>query len=472
MTKTAKLLASCLGASVIAACFLFALIPKPAQAMGLSPPVLEAPNMMKGVTQQFETSLSRTNEPIDEDMYFLVSVRSDYPEHFSVPESVTIPAGETRVDVEFEVTPVNAANGDYSGLVSFQKQASATEAKGAGAGSIVVQSMSLKLSYTVGGEEVISYEIHRVDGIDSEEGMSNEFKALVSNTGNVQWRPDYIEITIEDTSDTSNVYAETVDGMLFDALDPGEQEVERRIPLTSSLIEGRYTLSADFYDAQGKVTTAESQVFYVFAEGSSKQAGELLSATTKKDSYAAGSKVKVETAFENQGEVQVDAHLVLEIFKDDEYVDLVRGDEYKVDSYETVELSEMIELPDDGEYTISAYVAFGSKKTSSKDIVLSVGSVQGATATTGEVVDESDDEEASGATGATGAFPWIIVLGVILGILIIVLAVVLLLKRKSNQEPPTTPMGGDMSGIGGGYDIPQTDGMDTGAQEDSGAIEF
>ena len=437
---------------------LIAVTPNTAEAFAISPPVITAPAVMKNISQTKTVTLSRSVGDPEGEIFFNVIASGETAAYLDFPETFSIPEGVERAVFSIDIVPTDLANGDYESIVTFEGLAPESEDGSSSVG--IIQAIGAYVRFTVSGEEVVDYSIDNMNVSDSETDQVHYVVLTLSNAGNVQWRPEKVLFRFTDTEDESNVVEAIVEkeGLAF--LDPGLLREEVRIGVDADLIQGSYDISADVYDAEGVVTTVSARSFNVFAPGTLSQSGELISLETNKTSYKKGDKIKLDAVFANTGEGSATVKLMTEIYLGEDYIDVMRGDELVVGFGEEVTLSEIIELDEDGEYTLSSYVFYGNQKTATKEVVVAVGN---ATSSSGA---SAVDEE--GGADAAGSLPIIPIIIGLLVLIILIVVVILVMKKKGGNAPAP---GGDFSQTNN-FEENSAQEEIGGGDGDSGAIEF
>jgi len=356
------------------------LIPQVVGAIGVSPPVIEIPNLLRDSSQTKVISVSRGSEDQGEVTY-TVRIRGEYAHYISGPEKVVIPAGKDLAQYSFEVNAKEAALGNYEVLIDFLRvpvgldTGSVEEGDKAGAYVTVVTGATATVKFTVTDEQILEYKLVSFQVRDTETDKPLFIKYSIDNTGNVEWKPSKIELFFTDVLDDTKKSTLEILNKDIPIVKPGERK-EMVTDLPHDLLEGAYIGQVKFYYKDELVGELSSQQFKVYPPGTLRQAGELVSLTTNKSEYKTGEKIKLEAVFKNTGEIPVKALLITEIYKGDELKDLLRGEEIIIDKGEETTLPQIIELVKSGEYTLSAHVEYGNRKTETKSVeILAKGSI-------------------------------------------------------------------------------------------------
>ncbi|MFH1537070.1 MAG: hypothetical protein ABID45_03720 [Patescibacteria group bacterium] len=352
-------------------------IPHLVGAVGISPSFIEKPNILKDSTQTTSILVFRDPEDSQEAVYD-VKVRGEYAHYIIGPEQLIISAGKDSAQYTFEINPQDAAIGDYEVLIDFLRhpedldtETGNGEKNKVGAKIYITTGSTATVKFTVTGEQVLKYELVSFQARDTETDKPLYIDYSINNTGNVEWKPDKIELFFTDVLDDTKKSSIEILSEDIPLVKPGEFK-EIISEASHDLSEGAYVGQAKFYYKDELVGKLSSQQFRVYAPGTLDQAGELISVSTNKTDYKAGEKIKLEAVFKNTGEIPVKALLITEIYKDDELKDLLRGQESIIDKGDEITLPQIIELFKSGKYTLSVYVEYGNRMTETKSVEIVV----------------------------------------------------------------------------------------------------
>lgn len=362
-------------AALVVAMFVFVAMADSALAISISPPTVDAPTVLRGVPQTKSIRVGRLPSEIG-DITIDVSTRGEFASYIVHEPSFVIPKGEDAVEFAFQIHPENAQTGTYTVPMTFSLKpvSVATEQGSATVG--VVTGATAMVTFTITGDEVIGYEFLSIGISDLETDDKPYVTITVANTGNVDWKPDSIDLTFTNTSDATVVFTKTIDGSALQLISPG-QTGELKFAIEQLLPEGAYTLKASFVDGDQTVGELTTQQFAVFAPGTLLQSGELVSVVTASDAYELGQKVLLEGVFKNTGDIPVTGIFMTEVYLDGEYLDVIRGEELSVGVGEEVEMKQVYDIVKGGDYTFTSYVKYANRKTSSVDVGFTVGSGAG-----------------------------------------------------------------------------------------------
>lgn len=385
--------------------------------LGISPPEVEALSVLRNVEQEFSFRLSRRTDEADQPVKITVNKRGDYAHYIDCPTEVIMEAGVDAVDYYFKIVPTDAANGDYEVILSFLVIPMPVEGFGAepqvGASVQIITGVNGVVKFTVDDEELVAYEIGEVRSGNTEVGQPLYVTLNVKNKGNVEWKPDKIELTFADIEDKTNVITEIISGEDIAVVKPGGEMITLEFSLDSELIEGAYLITAKVYYRNEIIEEVAANDFTVFSAGTLAQKGELVSAVVNKAVYGLGEKIKLDAIFKNTGKILVKSVLVTEIYKGDEYIDLIRGDEVYADMGEEINLSLVIDLDQIGEYKLSSSVKYGNKQTNPIENIITI--TEAVAVGTGKVL--------SFANSAIG-------IGLLVLVLLVVAVIIKIFRRK------------------------------------------
>jgi len=394
-------------------CAIFISFGQPALALGISPSGTMIPNVMRGIPRDVTVFVSREADD-GKDEFVSVSAKGEIAEYLKFEPSFIIPGNKPGIDFTFQIDPGAAQSGEHSGLLSFVYDAEGGKALSDGdkpVGMSIKSGVSLTVWFKVSGEEVVSFSLLSSAVHDTESNLKPVVTYQFENTGNVNWKPDHADLSISSEDDPSFIEASSLGPDKFRNVSPGRSD-SLDIELDKPLPEGTYKLHTSFFDASqkqiGEMTTAN---FSVLAPGTLAQTGELKSATANKDAFATGEKILLTGEFSNTGQVPVTAQMMTSVERDGTYVDVVRGEELRVEAGGSTSFSNLIEPTEAGTYRLSSYVKFGNKKTSTIDVSVVVSPPKG-------IVKAADSNLGIGILSAA----------IILGTLVLVLV-----RRKRRQ---------------------------------------
>lgn len=394
------------------------------RAIGITPPEVFAPSVLRNSKQTKYVTLSKDPNQIRESLMYRTEVRSEYAGVIEIAETVEVPAGKQTAQIPFVINTKDLSNGTYTVTILFYEKGSEDdevgedEGAGVGAGVSITAGIAAQVTFTVGGEEKVSYEISNIQAKTTETDDPVPVEFTINNTGNVIWKPEKIECIFYDQQDSENTVTVTVAGADLPSTDPGSEQIIS-LNVEPELIQSTYILSLVVYDDGKEVFSGDSQVFDVFPPNTLAQSGEVISQTTNKNQYAIGENIRLNAEFQNAGEIRVSGIMVTSIEKDGSLIDLRKTDQLDIDAGEVSEFEDIFSLDKPGTYSLVIYVEYGNKKTAKKTLEI-------------EII----DPQAQGKGSGTEALPYILLIA--LSVLIIVIALVVRMRRHKNTPAQTT----------------------------------
>jgi len=115
-----------------------------------------------------------------------------------------IPAGQRVADYIFYIAPQGAPNGEYRANLNIISKTS-SDVNFAGAGSNIKLGVVAKVRFTVIDKEIKRFQILSLSVSPTEVGQPFFVQMYIDNTGNVDARPDKIDVKLVDLSDSTSV---------------------------------------------------------------------------------------------------------------------------------------------------------------------------------------------------------------------------------------------------------------------------
>lgn len=402
---------------LVAGIILFFSFPHGVHAISVSPPVIEAPQVLRGMGQKASTIIGRIPSEVGE-LTLSVSTRGEFASYILFEPTFIIPAGELNRVYEFTIDGATAPVGTYQVPMTFSLAAAKPVASSAvGQSMSVITGATIFINFTVTGDQIVSYTFDNlnISAMESDDAPILEFS--MTNTGNVDWKPQGAKVILTNIFDAAAIVEDFIPGEKFSLIAPGESS-RQNISLSKILAEGSYKAVADISYADGVVGTLSSQEFTVVAPGSLLQAGSLMTATAPKSNFDIGSRIPVNASFLNTGEVPLRGVFTVEVSRDGTYEDIIVGDEFTLGVAETADLSVMVSPKGTGEYSLKSYVKFANRKSNSIDVVVNVS---GTTAVAGNF-----------ANSPMG-------IAVIIGAVLFVVLCLLVLRRMRSHRASVAP---------------------------------
>lgn len=288
------------------------------------------------------------------------------------PEEVFFEEGQFQTSYTFELFPEAAATGQYEAQVSFLPQKTDDGAVEGGTGFGIRRGVALKVDFTVTDEEVLEYNVSHTELRQTEVGLPFYFSYTVNNTGNVEWRPEYVEVSFVEAF--ASAYSDTyrVEGESLEPAQPGNMstikvDVEHELPI------GHYDATIDFYD-QGRLVHSAPGSLIVFEKGTLAQSAQLLSLKVNKEQFAAGENIQLTARMKNDGDITTVGVLVTEVYAEDgTLVDILTSNERSAAPGQEVDIDQLLKLQDAGNYRIESAIEYaGTRVTDPQEVVISI----------------------------------------------------------------------------------------------------
>ncbi|HLD30977.1 MAG TPA: hypothetical protein VJB41_02140 [Patescibacteria group bacterium] len=342
-------------------------------AVGVTPSTIEAKNLANNLKVEKTVFISRAN-PANTDLY-TVKVSGEGAKYIVLGElTIELPKGEKKVPYTFSIEPKNAPAGDYSAQVVFAGTMPKTDSGAAGNSVGTLSGAAAIVNFSVTNEEVEEFTIRDAQIYESEVGEPIVFSFWIKNDGNVDAKPDYIELEFADETDETNIIKEKIEKTAMEAVAPGA-ESRVVVSLQSKPEEGRYKGKIVFFDNNKEILRKENLSFVVYPAGTLAQTAELVSFSTNGNQFIPGDLVKFDAVLKNTGEVPVESILAIELEKDGKMIDLLKSEKKSLIKKSEAKFTITFRPEDNGEYQAKAYFEYGIKKTDEKNIKFNVGKV-------------------------------------------------------------------------------------------------
>ncbi len=265
------------------------------------------------------------------------------------------------------VVPSATANGKYSGTLTVLRSLSGeTASSGGTSGSASVNiGARVAISVNVSGTQRIQGSLDEIAIADTEVGYPVQVIATIRNTGNVMVQP---KITVD-------VLANAVVGATGEAADdavyPNETKQIAAQADTSKLTPGdmQARVRVVFGDKDLGVV---DKPFKLFPRGTLTRRGELDSLTLASVPEA-GATAKVVARFRNTGAIESKAMFVGELHRNGTLIKGITGIERTVPKGEESVLEVFVDIPRNGDYTLTGKVSFEGNETAVKELAFRVG---------------------------------------------------------------------------------------------------
>lgn len=387
---------------------LFTLIQN-AGALGISPSPIVRDNVANGMRMEEHVRLLRSSSVGD--AHIEVTLNGEGARYLEFSDKIIIiPDGQKSIDYKFYISPVNAPNGKHEALVVFiQKSVS----KITGAGASVQEGIASKVIFNVVDHEVKSYQIFDVKFENTELGLPLIFSFYFSNTGNVDVRPDRVELAMVDVTDDTNVFKKTFGQSDIEIVPPGGRK-EFTFSMDPKLPQGEYNVSALFYINNVEIYRVDNLLVKILPPGSLGQGAEFSTFISDKPQYSQDELAEITGILENTGSIALNSAFITEVYKNDKRTDILRSKDKIVLKGQKGNFSNNYRFTDSGEYKLKGYFEYGSNKTADKELIIVVG----------------------GGAGNTSSVIIITILIIIILIISVFVIKYILKHKKNNIEPP------------------------------------
>ncbi len=415
--------------AIVVGFFIFLFQPRQAYAFGLSPGVITVENMGRNMKTERHFILVRRN-PSQTD-YFRVTVSGEGARYIELTNNgvAELPQGQTEANYFFIINSAKAANGTYEAVVQFLPD-DTVGAGGAGKQNTqATQGLSFKVGaagkvrFTVTDQEIKTFTIDNVFLQDSEVGMPVGIRFRLANTGNVDVHPDLITLEMVEDSDPTYVVTGTISGIDLPLVAPLETK-EITSVFKQTFEQGAYRGTVRFV-ADGKtIFTRDNFRLQIFPLGSLAQQLELADVRLNGETFAPNDLVKFDVIARNSGAALVNAHVVVEISRDEKLLELLRSDKVTIVKGDTTQFTLTYRQTEEGTYQARVYAEYGAKKTSIQERTFVV--------------------RVPGWAGRIGRW-FVVILGALLitGIILVVVGRFLIAKGRSSSPGPTGSVPGD-----------------------------
>jgi len=366
LNKGTRFMATIL-AMLLLSCLL--VLPVAAAGMGVGPSHLEITDALRG--GEYERLLTLFNLG-NEEVTFGFSVtgeagawisfyKKDAPD-IRIEKINVEKEKEAGVLVKFSI-PQEAGNGDYVTIISVTTIPDDEEGEAVQA---VALSAQVKVDITVTGTQILSGVISSIRIRDIEEGYPLRIEAFFQNNGNVEATPQFdVEMVKNNQTVATFTVADT-------RVSPDSSEMFHVECDTTDNSCGDYlcnvTVSLD-----NEVIAAEECRFTILPRGTLTRSGVCTEMALDSDPKI-GIISKLKAVFLNDGQIDTNAKLVAEIFRDGVLVDVINGDELLVPVGYSTELVAYLRPESPGKYNVKTHVLYEGKRTDPKTLSFEVSS--------------------------------------------------------------------------------------------------
>lgn len=383
-------------------------------ALGVSPAIINVPNLANNIEVKKTMRISRANP--SKTQYMNVAAYGTGAKYIRFSTTTfALPKGQDSVPLDFFILPVAAPNGQYEAEIAFNTVVDPTEAsKGGNAVSMRIGVTGI-LRFEVIDRQVIDFTILKVYTRETEVGQPLVFYYTLENKGNVEARPDRAEYKIVDKSDSTHIYTGTLAKEVFTPVPPAQNQTSNfaiRIPIT----QGDYNVEFSFFSEGKSIFSSDNTFLTIFAAGTLAQKAEIKKIDINGEMFEPGDLVKFDGTLFNTGEISIEPVMYVEIEKDKKSVDILRSEKKILLNTQESTFSVNFKPQEKGEYTAKVVFEYGIYKTEPKVFTFKVGKLN---------------------------IPLIIGIGV--GVLLIILLLIIIAKKirnrgdKNSATPAPTP---------------------------------
>jgi len=338
-------------------------LPAAAAGMGVGPSYLEITDAMRG--GEYERLLTLFNLG-DEDVNFgfvVTGEASDWITFYGI-DAQDIPIDKIFVEGDMETSvlvkvniPQEIGNGEYEAIITVTTIPGDEQGKSAQTVALAAQ---VEAHIMITGTQILQGIISNMRIRDIEEGYPLRIETSFRNTGNVAATPIFdIEIIKNNQTIETFTIADTT-------LRPEDSELFHVECDTAEISKGDYTCNI-VVSLGGDVIATEELQFTVLPRGTLTRSG-VCTAMGIDSSPQLGIISKLKAVFLNDGQIDTNAKLVAEIYRDGVFVDVVNGDELLVPVGFTTELLVYLRPETPGNYTIKAHILYEGKRTDMDDL--------------------------------------------------------------------------------------------------------
>ena len=343
-------------------------------AVGVSPAFTDGGQLRRENSVKRSVTISRANP--DKAAYYSVKAEGEGSKYVKLSSDILeVPEGKNKVSFSFNIEPETAANGTYSANLRFiatlpPKQDGETS----GQSVAILEGVVAKLVFTVTDEEILDYTIVQTSVDDVEEDLPIVFVYDLQNTGNVDARPDKIEVAVFNADTSEKLFSDTVSSDKLEFIEPAARK-RTAVSLDRTLDQGRYFMDIKIYQGDELMYERSRLRFEVFPSGTFQRNAEFLDIKLNVDSVPVNGLVKFDARIKNTGAIAIEPQLFIELKKGNKTVEFIETDKRVLRKGQTTTFTETYRPSAAGRYTAVAYFEYGGvKRTAEKTVTFYVGS--------------------------------------------------------------------------------------------------
>lgn len=340
-----------------------------AHATGVTPAIFEYDNLANGV--EITDTVYVTRVEGNGEQVFDVSLIGDSAHQIQLSEpTLTMKEGEVFKGYPFTIAPTTAPNGSHKVSIQFTARP-ADQKERAGQSASLATGARAHIFFDIVDHEVAKMSVSGFTIDPTEINIAPVLSFLVTNSGNVDVRPDYIEATFTDLSDPSHIIKGRMEGITLPFLRPGQdQSMSARFPEPLPL--GRYAVTASVVFQGEEIYRSIERVLNVYPPGTLAQEAQFNAFSVTPSTAVPGSLIKISGEVKNVGQIPVDAIFVVEVYRGDTLVDILRSVPKIIPVAGNSQYVHTFRPEKNGEYKFDAMFEYGAKATEHKSATVSV----------------------------------------------------------------------------------------------------
>ena len=144
------------------------------------------------------------------DLNILVSTTGDYASYIILNQRLLFQTALMALNLSFKSTGTKAAVGTYVVPITFSLVPEAIAESATGNNVGVMTGATGMIEFTVSGDQVVGYTFISINAASVESDDGQFITLNISNTGNVDWRPEYAVATFTNQDDLTVITAENI----------------------------------------------------------------------------------------------------------------------------------------------------------------------------------------------------------------------------------------------------------------------
>lgn len=339
-------------------------------AIGVSPATIILNNVPNNVRIDRMVTVTRPTSVGVE--YFKVSLSGEGARYIELSTTtIMIPNGARSASYNFSIYPQAAPSRTFEAFLQF-----ITYQPSSDSGQFLVRTYegtTAQILFTITDQQILDYQIANVGGGGNiEVTMPPSLNYTVKNNGNVDAKPDQINLEISSIKDVAQKVTDTILGKILD-FTPPLQNKNFSVEFNKTLPLGSYTATATFYRGDKPVTTQGNIKFEVFKEGTLAQKAEFVDFKSSATEVSENTLVKVDGILKNVGSIGVRGTMYVQVYRDGKPLDLIKSDEKFLGIGRSGTFSIEFRPADSGKYSFEGYFSYGVGETERKKVEVNVG---------------------------------------------------------------------------------------------------